>query len=156
MANKGNIKILTQNKKAHFNYEPVESFEAGLVLKGSEVKSIRMGKVNIQDAFCLIRQGEAFIHNMIIQPYPFATYENHEPGAIRKLLLHKREINRLIGKIQQKGYSLIPLKLYFKNGKIKIEIALARGKKEYDKKQKIKEREHKRELDKIEKHYKLR
>lgn len=156
MAAIGNIKIITQNKKAHFNYEVVESFEAGMVLKGSEVKSIRLGKVNIQDAFCLIRGGEVFIHNMTVQPYPFATHENHEPSDIRKLLLHKREINRLIGKIQQKGYSLIPLKLYFKNGKIKLEIALARGKKEYDKKQKIKEREQKRELEKIEKHYKLR
>lgn len=149
-------KIITLNKKAHFNYEIIESFEVGVVLKGSEVKSIRLGKVNIGDAFCLIRNGEVYIHNMNIQPYPFATFQNHEPTAPRKLLLNKYEINRLIGKIQQKGYSLIPLKLYFKNGKIKIEIALARGKKEYDKKQKIKEREQKREIDKIEKHYKLR
>ncbi|MCX7991748.1 MAG: SsrA-binding protein SmpB [Proteobacteria bacterium] len=156
MANNGNIKIISDNKKARFNYEIVESFEAGIVLKGSEVKSIRLGKVNIQDAFCLIRNGEAFIHNMNIQPYPYSTYENHEPTAVRKLLLHKREIMRLIGKIQQKGYSLVPLKLYFKSGKIKIEIALARGKKEYDKKQKIKEREEKREIDRIEKFYKLR
>lgn len=156
MANNANIKIITENKKARFNYEVVEGFEAGLVLKGSEVKSIRLGKVNIQDAFCLIRNGEAFIHNMNIQPYPYSTYENHNPTEVRKLLLHKREIMRLLGKIQQKGYSLVPLKLYFKNGKIKIEIALVRGKKEYDKKQKIKEREEKRDIERIEKYYKLR
>lgn len=156
MAKNLNVKVITENKKARFNYEIIESIEAGIVLKGSEVKSIRLGKVNIQDAFCLIRNGEIFIHNMSIQPYPYSTLENHEPTAVRKLLLHKREIMRFLGKIQQKGYSLVPLKLYLSSGKIKIEIALVKGKKQYDKKQKIKEREERREIERIEKYYKIR
>lgn len=156
MTNQGNIKIITENKKAFFNYSIEDKLEAGIVLKGTEVKSIRMGKVNIQDAFILIRNGEAFVHNLNILPYPFGTHKQHEPTAVRKLLLHNYEINKLIGKVMQKGYSIVPLKLYFKSGKIKLEIGLAKGKREYDKKQKIKEREEKRNLEKIEKYYKIR
>lgn len=156
MTNQGNIKIVTENKKAFFNYSIEDKVEAGIVLKGTEVKSIRMGKVNIQDAFILIRNGEAFVHNLNILPYPFGTHKQHEPTAVRKLLLHKYEINKLIGKVMQKGYSIVPLKLYFKSGKIKLEIGLAKGKREYDKKQKIKEREEKRSLEKIEKYYKIK
>lgn len=156
MSKENAIKIITENKKAKFNYEIIESFEAGIVLKGTEVKSIRMGKVNIQDAFALIRNNEVFIHNLNIQPYPYATHENHEPTGVRKLLLHKHEIKRLIGKVTQKGYSLVPLKLYFKSGIIKIEIALVRGKKAIDKKQAIKEREEKRNIEQIRRHYRLR
>lgn len=156
MSNQENIKIIASNKKAWFNYEIEDQMESGIVLKGSEVKSIRLGKVNLQDAFALVRDGEVFVHNLNIQPYPFATHQNHEATAVRKLLLNRHEINRLIGKIQQKGYSLIPLKLYFKHGRIKVEIGLARGKKAYDKKQKIKDREEKRSMEKIEKHYKIR
>lgn len=156
MSNQANIKIVTENKKAFYNYEIEEKLEAGIVLKGTEVKSIRLGKVNIQDAFILIRNGEAFIHNMNIQTYPFGTHKQHEPTAVRKLLLHKHEINRLIGKVLQKGYSLVPLKLYYKSGIIKLEFGLAKGKREYDKKQRIKEREAQRALEKIEKHYKIR
>jgi SsrA-binding protein len=156
MANQENIKIIANNRKAFFNYEIEDSLEAGLVLRGSEVKSIRLGKANIQDAFALVRDREVFIHNMNIQPYPYATHQNHEATAVRKLLLNRYEIDRLIGKIQQKGYTLIPLKLYFKSGKIKVEIGFARGKRAYDKKQKIKDREEKRSMEKIEKHYKIR
>lgn len=156
MTNQGNIKIITENKKAFFNYDIEDRIEAGISLKGTEVKSIRMGKVNIQDAFVLLRNGEAFIHNLNILPYPFGTHKQHEPTAVRKLLLHKYEINRLVGKVLQKGYSLIPLKIYFKSGIIKIEVGLAKGKRAYDKKQKIREREEKRAMEKIEKHYKIR
>ncbi len=156
MTNQENIKIITENRKAFFNYEIEERFEAGIVLKGTEVKSVRLGKVNIQDAFILIKNGEAFIHNLNIATYPFGTHKQHEPTAVRKLLLHKHEINRLVGKVLQKGFSLIPLKMYFKRGIIKIEIGLAKGKRQYDKKQAIKEREEKRTLEKIEKHYKIR
>lgn len=156
MTNQENIKIVTENKKAYYNYEIEDRFEAGIVLKGTEVKSIRMGKVNIHDAFILLKNGEAFVHNLNILPYPFGTHKQHEPTAVRKLLMHKYEINRLTGKVLQKGYSLIPLKLYFKNGIIKLEIGLARGKRSFDKKQKIKEREEKRNLERIEKHYKIR
>jgi len=156
MAKEQGIKVITENKKARFNYEIIETFEAGIVLKGSEVKSIKMGKVNIQDAFALIRNGEIFIHNMNIQPYPHATYNNHEATAVRKLLMHKYEIKRLIGKVMQKGYSLVPLKVYLKSGIIKIEIALVRGKKAIDKKQVIKEREEKRHIEQIRRHYKIR
>ncbi len=156
MVKEKGIKIISENKKARFNYEIIETFEAGIVLKGTEVKSIRMGKVNIQDAFALIRNNEIFIHNMNIQPYPYATYVNHEPSGTRKLLMHKYEIKRLIGKVLQKGYSLVPLKLYFKSGIIKIEIALVRGKKSIDKKLAIKEREEKRNIEQIRRHYKIR
>lgn len=156
MANQEKVKIITENKKARFNYDIEDRFEAGIVLKGTEVKSIRLGKVNIQDAFVLIRNGEAYIHNMNISPYPFATYTQHEPTAVRKLLLHKHEIMRILGKVMQKGYSLIPLKIYLKSGIIKIEIALAKGKRQFDKRKEIKEREEKRTLEKIEKHYRIR
>jgi SsrA-binding protein len=156
MVKETGIKVITENKKARFNYEIIETFEAGIVLKGTEVKSIRMGKVNIQDAFALIRNGEIFIHNMNVQPYPYATYTNHEPTAVRKLLMHKYEIKRLIGKVTQKGYAIVPLKLYFKSGIIKIEVALVRGKKAIDKKQAIKEREEKRSIEQIRRHYKIR
>lgn len=156
MVNQEHIKIVTLNKKARFNYHIEESHEAGIALKGSEVKSIRAGKVNIHDAFVLVRNEEVFIHNMNIQPYTHATHVNHEPTAVRKLLLHRHEIRRLIGKTLQKGYTLIPLKLYFKAGKIKIEIGLGLGKKEYDKKHAIKAREEKRNLDKIHRHYNIR
>ncbi|MFN3484643.1 MAG: SsrA-binding protein SmpB [Planctomycetota bacterium] len=147
MAEEAKIKLVQRNKKAFFNYEILERLEAGLVLTGSEVKSIRDGKVSIQEAYAKVCEGEVWIVGMDISPYPQAgPYHNHEPRRPRKLLLHRREIQRLIGKTQEKGLTLIPLALYFKDGYAKLEIGLARGKKQYDKRQAIREREAKRAL----------
>lgn len=147
MAEEAKVKLIQRNKKAFFNYEILERLEAGLVLTGSEVKSIRDGKVSIQEAYAKVRDGEVWVVGMDISPYPQAgPYHNHEPRRPRKLLLHRREIQRLIGKTQEKGLTLIPLALYFKGGYAKLEIGLARGKKQYDKRQAIREREAKRAL----------
>lgn len=147
MAEEAKVKLVQRNKKAFFNYEILERLEAGLVLTGSEVKSIRDGKVSIQEAYAKVREGEVWVVGMDISPYPQAgPYHNHEPRRPRKLLLHRREIQRLIGKTQEKGLTLIPLALYFKDGYAKLEIGLARGKKQYDKRQAIREREAKRAL----------
>ncbi|MBF0103754.1 MAG: SsrA-binding protein SmpB [Deltaproteobacteria bacterium] len=143
----GGIKIVCENRKARFLYQLTDRFEAGIVLTGSEVKSIRKGQVNLTDAYADIHNDEAFILQMHISPYDKGGYANHEPKRKRKLLLHKREILKLIGKTEIKGMTLIPLKVYFKNGKAKIELALGSGKKGPDKRQTIKERETKRELD---------
>ena len=143
---KKNIKILTVNKKARFNYFIEDEYEAGLVLVGTEVKSLRLSRVNLKDAYAKINKGEIFIHQMHISPYPFAHYGNHEPLRPRKLLLHKDEIKRLIVKINERGLSLIPLKVYFQRGKVKITVALAKGKRQYDKRNSIKQRDEKREL----------
>ena len=141
------IKIISKNKKAYFNYEIVETYEAGIVLQGSEVKAIREGRVNIKDSYVIISQGEAFLLNTHINPYKFSTYDRPDPTRKRKLLLHRREIDKLAGKIQTKGFSLIPLKIYFKNGKIKVEIGLGKGKKRYDKRSVIKDRDIRREME---------
>lgn len=147
MAEEAKVKLVQRNKKAFFNYEILERLEAGLVLTGSEVKSIRDGKVSIQEAYAKVREGEVWVVGMDISPYPQAgPYHNHDPRRPRKLLLHRREIQRLIGKTQEKGLTLIPLALYFKDGYAKLEIGLARGKKQYDKRQAIREREAKRAL----------
>ena len=130
--NKG-IKIICLNRKARFNYFFDELFEAGIVLKGSEVKSLREGKANISEAYAIDEQGEIFLLNSHIPSYKESSYNNHNPKRNRKLLLNKREINKLIGKVNREGYTLIPTKLYFKKGKAKIEIAVAKGKKHYDK-----------------------
>jgi SsrA-binding protein len=144
---KSAIKIIQRNKKAFFNYEIVEKMEAGLVLQGSEVKSIRDGKVTIHDAYARVKNGEVWVIGMDVALYPQAgPYNNHIPRQARKLLLHKREIRRLIGKTKEKGLTLVPLALYFKDGIAKLEIGLARGKKQYDKRHAIKEREAKRDL----------
>ncbi len=142
------IKVVATNKQAYHNYDILETYEAGLALKGSEVKSIREGAVNLKDSFIRIDNGEAYIYNMYIAPYKPAARLQHDPYRKRKLLLHKREILKLMGKVQEKGLTIIPLKLYFKNGKAKLEIALAKGKAKYEKRQAIKEREMKRELSK--------
>jgi len=142
------IKVVATNKSAYHNYNIIETYEAGLVLQGSEVKSIREGQVNLKDSFVRIDNGEAFIHNMYIAPYKPAHKLQHDPYRKRKLLLHKREILKLMGKVQEKGYTIIPTKLYFKNGKAKLEIALAKGKAKYEKRQAIKERDLERELSK--------
>ena len=139
-------KLITKNKKARFDYQLGETFEAGMVLKGTEVKSLRLGKGNLTDSYARLKEGEAWLIGCHISAYPYAYYDNHDPERPRKLLLHKRELKRLAGKIQEQGMSLIPLRLYFKNGRAKVELALAKGKKTHDKRQSIKEREHSREI----------
>jgi len=145
------IKIVTENRKARHEFFIDDEIEAGMVLRGTEVKSLREGRANLKDAYGKIRNGELYIYQVHISPYPFAYYDNHEPLRPRKLLLHKAELKRLIGKVQEKGFTLVPLRIYFKNGKAKIKIALARGKRKYDKRESIKEREMKRELDRVKK-----
>ena len=147
------IKIIAQNRKARYNYHFDDVFEAGMVLKGTEVKSLRQGRVNLKDSYARIKQGEIFVHQMHISPYPFAHYDNHDPLRPRKLLLHKREIKRLYGKVNEQGYTLIPLKIYFKSGKVKLELALAKGKRQYDKREAIRKRDEKRDLDRARKQY---
>jgi len=127
------LKIICLNRKASFNYFFIDLFEAGIVLKGSEIKSIRSGKVNIGDSYAIEKYGEIFLINSHIPIYKQASISNHKPYAERKLLLNKKEINKLIGKVNVDGLSLVPTKMYFKKGKAKIEIAVAKGKKQYDK-----------------------
>lgn len=141
------IKTVCQNKKAGHNYYLDEFLEAGLVLLGAEVKSLRDGRANLVDSYARVKRGEVFLHNMHISPYPFSHGLDLDPTRTRKLLLKRREIRRLIGKTEIKGYSLIPTKVYFKKGRAKVEIALARGKKKYDKRASLKEKELKREID---------
>ena len=129
------LKIISNNRKARFNYFFNEFFEAGIALKGSEVKSLRDGKANISESYAIDEQGEIFLVNSHIPSYKESSYNNHDPKRNRKLLLNKREINKLIGKVNREGYTLIPTKLYFKKGKAKIEIAVAKGKRQYDKRQ---------------------
>jgi SsrA-binding protein len=129
------LKIISINRKASFNYFFESVYEAGIVLKGSEIKSIRLGKINIADSYAIERRGEIYLMNSHIPLYKNASYSNHNPTDDRKLLLNKREINKLIGKINREGFTIIPTKIYFKNGKAKIEIAVAKGKKQYDKRQ---------------------
>ena len=146
--NKNHIKIVTNNKKASFNYFLDEFFECGLVLTGTEIKSIRNHNPSLSDSYALIRNGEAFLINMNIPVYDKGNIFNHEPLRQRKLLLHKEEIRKLQKKIDQQGYTLVPTKLYLKEGLAKIEIALARVKKLYDKRETIKENDIKREIAK--------
>ncbi len=140
------IKLIAKNKKAHFNYELGDRYEAGLVLTGSEVKSLRLGKANLSDSYAKLKDGEAWLVGCHISAYPWAHYDNHEPERQRKLLLHKSELKKLFGKVAEQGMSLIPLALYFKHGRAKVELALAKGKKIHDKRHSIKEREQNREV----------
>ena len=135
------LKIITINRKASFNYIFKELFEAGIVLKGSEIKSVRSGKVNIGDSYGIEKDGEIYLINSHIPIYKEASYSNHNPYGERKLLLNKREINKLIGKINKEGFTIVPTKMYFKKGKAKIEIAVAKGKKNFDKRQSKKTRD---------------
>jgi SsrA-binding protein len=139
-------KILTENRKARHDYFIDDEYEAGMVLMGTEVKSLRLGRVNLKDSYAKIKSGEVFVHQMHIGQYPFAHYDNHDPLRPRKLLLHNHEIKKLIGKVQEKGYSLIPMRVYFKNGKVKMSLALARGKRKYDKREAIRNRDEKRDM----------
>jgi SsrA-binding protein len=141
------IKIVCQNKKARHNYTIEDSFEAGLVLRGTEVKSLRDGKANLVDSYATINGEEAWLNHFHIDPYSPATQYNHHPMRKRKLLLHKKEINKLIGKTQEKGCTLVPLKVYFKNGKAKVDLGIAKAKKLYDKRATLKKQESDREID---------
>ena len=142
---KNGLKIISNNRKARYNYFFTEFYEAGLVLTGSEVKSLRDGKANIAESYALDQKGEFFLVNSHIPSYKESSYNNHEPNRNRKLLLNKREINKLIGRINREGYTLIPTKIYFRKGKAKVEIAVAKGKKQYDKRQTKKKRDWNRE-----------
>ena len=139
-------KIITVNRKARHDYEIIDSFEAGIVLLGTEVKSLRAGKVNLKDSYARVKNGEVWLTGVHISPYSHGSYNNHDPERERKLLLHKSEIRRLIGKVEEGGLTLIPLKMYFKNGKAKVQLALARGKRKYDKRQDIAKRDAEREM----------
>ena len=141
------IKIICQNKKARHNYTIEDTFEAGLVLRGPEVKSLRNGKANLVDSYATINGAEAWLNHFHIDPYTPATQFNHHPMRQRKLLLHKKEINKLIGKTQEKGCTLVPLKVYFKNGKVKVDLGIAKSKKLYDKRAALKKQESDREID---------
>ena len=142
-----NIKVVCQNKKARYDYEIIEVIEAGMVLLGTEVKSLRQGRANLKDSYARIRDGELFLMQCHISPYTHAYYDNHEPDRVRKLLVHKREIKRLQGKTEEKGLTLVPLKIYFKDGKAKVELALGRGKRSYDKRETLKRKTEERELE---------
>ena len=140
-------KLIANNKKAYHDYFILEKYEAGLVLHGTEVKSLRMGKCSIKEAFIRVEDGEMYIYGMHISPYEKGNIFNKDPLRVRKLLLHKSEINKLAGQIKMKGYTLMPLKVYFKGSLVKVEIGLARGKKLYDKRQDIAKKDAKREAE---------
>jgi SsrA-binding protein len=138
---------VASNRQARFRYQLLETWEAGLALQGSEVKSVRDGKVALKDSYALVRNGEVWLHNCHIAPYAPAAGEGHEPERPRKLLMHKREIERLIGKTQEKGLTLVPTRMYFSGSRAKIELALARGKEQRDKREAIRTREQRREME---------
>lgn len=141
------VKVVATNRIARRNYEIIDTYEAGLVLVGSEVKSLRNGQMELKDAYGDIRQGEAYLVNAHIAPYDFAHEGGHDPERMRKLLLHRRQIDRLSGGLAEKGLTLVPLKVYFKEGNAKVELALARGKRTVDKRQSLRDREHQREIE---------
>lgn len=147
MAGKEPVKIVAKNNKAYHDYFIEEKFEAGIELAGTEVKSIRQGNVNLKDSFCIIKDGQLSVLGMHISPYEKGNIFNKDPRRTRRLLMHKREILRLFGKIKQDGYSLVPLTVYFKNSRVKLEIGLAKGKKLYDKRDSAAARDAKREID---------
>jgi SsrA-binding protein len=136
---------IAENRKAHHDYHLFETFEAGVVLLGTEVKSIREGRVNLRDSYARVEAGEIFLYNVNISPYSHRGYANHEPLRRRKLLLHKEEIRKLIGKTVEKGMTLVPVRMYMKDGRVKVAVSLAKGKKDYDKRETLKRREADRE-----------
>ncbi|MBI2569439.1 MAG: SsrA-binding protein SmpB [Candidatus Schekmanbacteria bacterium] len=140
-------KVIAQNRKAHFDYEITERIEAGICLTGTEVKSLREGKANLKDSYAQVRNGEMFLTGCHITPYRNGTHVNHEAERERKLLLHKREIHRLAGKTIERGLTLVPLSLYFNNGRVKVELGLAQGLQKHDKREVMREREQKREVE---------
>lgn len=145
-------KVVATNRKARFNYEILDTFEAGMVLRGSEVKSLRAGQVQLKDAYASIREGEVWLENVHIAPYSFAEEGGHDPERPRKLLLHRREIDRLFGRIREEGLTLVPLQVYFKDGRAKVELGLGRGKRTRDKRRDIVDRRQKREMDRARSH----
>jgi len=146
------MKILAQNRKAYHDYFIEESFETGIVLKGTEVKAIREGRINLKDSYVLIKDNEAYLLNCHISPYSHGNIMNHDPLRTRKLLLHRKEIKKLIGRVKERGFTLIPLRVYFKGSYIKVEIGLAKGKRLFEKRERIKEREAEREIKRSMKH----
>ena len=141
-------KLIANNKKAFHDYFIDETYEAGIALHGTEVKSMRMGKCSIKESFIRIENGEVFVYGMHVSPYEKGNIFNKDPLRVKKLLMHKYEINKLIGKVKEKGYTLVPLQVYFKEGKVKVEIGLARGKKLYDKREDIAKKDQRREAEK--------
>lgn len=144
---RGEGKVVAQNRKAFHDYHVEETYEAGIVLQGTEIKSLRAGRANLKDSFARVEKGEVWLHNMHISPYEQGNRYNHDPLRSRKLLLHKREINKLIGVSKETGYTLVPLKIYLKNGFAKVLLGVAKGKKNYDKREDLKRKEAKREID---------
>ncbi len=144
--NGGDLKVLATNRKAHHDYFILETHEAGMALLGTEVKSAREGNINLKEAFCAAQRGELFLENCHISPYGHGGYQNHEPLRNRKLLLHKREIIKLTAKVAERGLTIVPLRAYVKDGRVKLEIGLAKGKKSWDKREDIKRRETDREI----------
>jgi SsrA-binding protein len=153
MADKESVKLISQNKKAYHDYFIEETYECGISLAGTEVKSIRAGQVNLKDSFASVQSGEVMLIGMHISPYEKGNIFNKDPLRERKLLMHKAEIRRLIGKVKEDGYSLIPTKVYLKGSKVKVELALAKGKKLYDKRASIADKEAKRRIDRKIKEY---
>ena len=149
-------KTIAQNKKAFHDYFVEDTYEAGIVLVGCEVKSIRLGAINLRDSFVIIKNGEAFLLGAHISPYKMGSYNNVDPRRTRKLLLNRSEINKLRGRVEQKGYTLIPLKVYFKDALVKVQIGLCKGKELHDKRQAIKEKENDRNLRRVMKEYNTR
>lgn len=150
------MKLIAENRKARHDYFVEDTYEAGIVLVGCEVKSIRQGQVNLRDSFAIIKNGEVFAVGMHIAPYQMGSYFNHDPRRNRKLLLNKAEIRKLKAKVEQKGYTLVPLKLYFKDALVKVELGLCKGKETHDKRESIKRREEDRKIDRIKKEYNVR
>lgn len=149
------VKIIATNRKARHDYHIDDTFEAGMALTGTEIKSIRAGRVSLRDSFAVVKEGELWLMNAHIAPYDPGTYANHEPRRPRKLLMHRREINRIAGQLQEKGFTLVPLRLYLKNNLAKVELGLARGKKQYDKRAALRQKETRREIDRaVARHWK--
>ena len=146
MEKKG-VKIAAQNRKAHHDYYVEEKYEAGIELAGTEVKSIRAGTLNLKDSYCSVKDGEIFIHGMHISPYEKGNIFNKDPVRVRRLLMHKREIRKLHALVKQDGYTLVPLSVYFKDSRVKVEVGLCKGKKNYDKRDAAAQRDAKREMD---------
>ena len=147
MPQQSELQTVSRNKKAYHDYFVIDSYEAGIELFGTEVKSVRQGKINLKDAWCTIDDGELFVNGMHISPYEFGNIFNRDPRRKRRLLMHKREINRLFGEIKQQGYTLVPLSAYFKKGKLKIQVGLCKGKKNYDKRESIARKDAQREAE---------
>ena len=151
------IKTVATNRKAHHDYFVEETYEAGIALTGTEIKSVRAGRVNLRDSFAMVRDGDLWLMNAHIAPYEQGTYANHEPRRPRRLLMHRREINRIASELQEKGFTLVPLRLYLKNNRAKVELGLARGKKQYDKRATLRKKETQREIDRaVARHWKDR